>query len=140
MIVDWDVHDGNGTQAMFANNDPIVLYVSVHWHDRHFFPYMESSGPTYIGKSPRGNGYSVKVGWSRKAMGDDEYYATWHHLVLPLAQEFDPTLILISAGFDAADGDATGDCHVTPEPEGFPQLTRALKTTFTAGESGHTGT
>jgi histone deacetylase 6 len=62
-------------------------------------------------------------------MGDNEYYAAWHHLLLPMAREFDPNLILISAGFDAADGDAAGDCHVTPN--GFCQLTRSLKTMTT---------
>jgi histone deacetylase 6 len=125
LIVDWDVHHGNGTQSIFTN-DPNVLYFSVHRHGRQFFPYLESSGPSYIGVA---KGSNVNVGWSRKGMGDDEYYAAWHHLLLPMAQEFDPNLILISAGFDAADGDAAGDCHVSPE--GFATLTRSLKTIST---------
>lgn len=58
-------------------------------------------------------------------MGDDEYLAAWQSLLLPVAQEFQPQLILVSAGFDAAVGDV-GGCCVTPA--GFAQMTRMLQT------------
>jgi histone deacetylase 6 len=124
MIVDWDVHHGNGTQSIFWN-DPNVLYFSVHRHGRNFFPYLiESSGPTSIGGA-EAQGKTVNVGWTRGGMGDDDYYSVWQHLLMPMAREFQPDLVLISAGFDAADGDA-GECHVTPAC--FGNLTRLLKT------------
>ena len=123
LIVDWDVHHGNGTQSIFLK-DPHVLYFSVHrWHGGNFYPYLQQSGPTTVGDGA-GAGYNVNVGWSRKEMGDDEYYAVWDHILLPIAKEYQPDLIFISAGFDAADGDL-GECHVSPEC--FADLTRALK-------------
>jgi histone deacetylase 6 len=57
-------------------------------------------------------------------MGDDEYRAVWRLLLMPMAREFQPDLVLVSAGFDAADGDI-GDCHVTPGCFAF--LTRQLQ-------------
>jgi acetoin utilization deacetylase AcuC-like enzyme len=118
-----DVHHGNGTQAIFLN-DPNVMYFSVHrWQGGNFFPFLQNGGPTNVGIG-KGVGFNINVGWSRKGMGDDEYYAVWEHILLPVAKEYQPDLILISAGFDAADGDL-GECHVTPEC--FGELTRALK-------------
>jgi acetoin utilization deacetylase AcuC-like enzyme len=57
-------------------------------------------------------------------MGDDEYRAVWRLLLMPMAREFQPDLVLVSAGFDAADGDI-GDCHVTPGCFAF--LTKQLQ-------------
>jgi histone deacetylase 6 len=67
----------------------------------------------------------MNVGWSRKGMGDDEYLAVWEKLLMPVAKEFQPELILVSAGFDAAQNDL-GECKVTPEC--FGRLTRQLMT------------
>ena len=123
LIVDWDVHLGNGTQAMF-HSDPSVLYFSVHrWHGGNFYPFSQRGGPTHVGGGNGGAGYTVNVGWSCKGMGDDEYVAVWERVLLPIAHEFRPDLILVSAGFDAALGDM-GECNVTPE--GFGRLTRSL--------------
>mmetsp|Transcript_597 Transcript_597/g.930 ORF Transcript_597/g.930 Transcript_597/m.930 type:complete len:500 (+) Transcript_597:59-1558(+) len=124
LIVDWDVHHGNGTQSIFLN-DPNVIYFSVHrWHGGNFFPFLQNGGPTNVGMGD-GVGFNVNVGWSNKGMGDKEYFALWETLLLPLAQEFQPELVLVSAGFDAADGDM-GECHVTPA--GFRRLTQGLQT------------
>merc|ERR1712150_178322 len=60
---------------------------------------------------------------SQKGMGDKEYFALWETVLLPIAREFQPELILVSAGFDGADGDM-GECHVTPA--GFRHLTQGL--------------
>ena len=73
----------------------------------------------------QGLGFNVNVGWNRKGMGDDEYYAAWNKVVMPLACEYEPDLVLVSAGFDAAIGDM-GECHVTPEC--FGHLTQSLMT------------
>ncbi|CAB9499185.1 Histone deacetylase 10 [Seminavis robusta] len=120
LIIDWDVHHGNGTQSIFES-DPTVLYISVH---RMFYPYGGGSSPTCVGKG-QGRGRNVNIGWTTKCMGDDEYLAVWERLVLPMAREFQPQLILISAGFDAAQGDV-GECCVTPECYG--RLTQSLMT------------
>jgi len=124
MIVDWDVHHGNGTQSIFLN-DPNVLYFSVHrWHGGNFFPFLSNGGPATVGMGD-GVGKNINVGWTSRGMGDDEYLAVWDCLLMPVAREFQPELILVSAGFDAADGDL-GECHITPECYG--RLTRSLMT------------
>jgi acetoin utilization deacetylase AcuC-like enzyme len=124
LVVDWDVHHGNGTQRIFLN-DPAVLYFSVHrWHGGNFFPFLKNGGATTVGVG-EGAGFNVNVGWSRKGMGDDEYEAVWTKVLMPMAREYQPDLVLVSAGFDAADGDM-GECNVTPEC--FGMLTRSLKT------------
>ena len=123
LIVDWDIHHGNGTQQIFLD-DPHVLYFSVHrWQGGNFFPFLPASGPTTVGVG-KGVGKTVNVGWSQKGMGDNEYYAVWDHVLLPLANEFQPELVLVSAGFDGAEGDM-GECYVTPEC--FGNLMRSLK-------------
>lgn len=124
LIVDWDVHLGNGTQSMFLK-DPTVMYFSVHrWHGGNFFPFLSNGGPTNVGTG-LGEGFNMNIGWSRKGMGDEEYLAVWECLLMPVAEEFQPELILVSAGFDAAEGDM-GECNVTPECYG--RLTRSLMT------------
>jgi histone deacetylase 6 len=124
LIVDWDVHHGNGTQAIFLN-DPNVLYFSVHrWHGGNYYPFLQNSGPNNVGLGD-GQGFNVNVGWSRKGMGNDEYIAVWEKVLMPIAREFQPDLVLVSAGFDAALGDM-GECNVTPEC--FGRLTRSLMT------------
>lgn len=124
LIVDWDVHHGNGTQKAFID-DPNVLYFSIHRFDNgNFFPFSKDAGPRIVGNG-HGEGKNVNVAWNEKNMGDDEYLVVFEKLLMPIATEFDPDLVLVSAGFDAAKGDM-GDCSVTPEC--FARLTRQLKT------------
>lgn len=123
LIVDWDVHLGNGTQTIF-HDDPNVMYFSVHrWHGGSFYPFLpKQGGPKYVGGG-NGAGFTVNIGWTCKGMGDVEYLAVWDQILLPMAQEYQPELILISAGFDAAEGDL-GECNVSPSC--FGQLTQSL--------------
>jgi len=122
LIVDFDVHHGQGTQKIFFD-DPNVMYFSVHrWHAGNYYPFLQGGGPTAVGTGP-GTGYNVNVGWTRKGMGDEEYFAVWERLLIPMAHEFRPDLILISSGFDGAAGDM-GECDVSPECFGL--LTGAL--------------
>ncbi|KAL7542290.1 hypothetical protein ACHAXR_013391 [Thalassiosira sp. AJA248-18] len=124
LIVDWDVHHGNGTQRCFIDN-PNVLYFSTHrYHGGNFFPFLQHGGPKNVGNGA-GEGFNMNVGWNEKKMGDDEYLVVWEKLLMPIAEEFQPDLVLVSAGFDAARGDM-GECDVTPEC--FARLTRRLKT------------
>lgn len=123
LIVDWDVHHGNGTQHIFEE-DPSVLYVSVHRYDHGtFFPMGDEGASSQVGQAT-GTGFTVNVPWNGPRMGDADYLATWHRLVLPIAYEFNPELVLVSAGFDAAQGDPLGGCQVTPE--GYAHLTHLL--------------
>ncbi|XP_069319113.1 histone deacetylase 6 isoform X1 [Eulemur rufifrons] len=123
LIVDWDVHHGNGTQHMFED-DPSVLYVSLHRYDHGtFFPMGDEGASSKIGRA-LGTGFTVNVAWNGPHMGDADYLAAWHRLVLPIAYEFNPELVLVSAGFDAARGDPLGGYQVSPE--GYAHLTHLL--------------
>ncbi|KAI4890132.1 hypothetical protein NFI96_021219 [Prochilodus magdalenae] len=126
LIVDWDVHHGNGTQEIFYN-DPNVLYISLHRYDNgNFFP--GSGSPAEVG-SGAGEGFNVNVAWTgglEPPMGDAEYLAAFRTVVMPIAQEFAPDMVLVSSGFDAAEGHPAplGGYKVTAKCFGF--LTRQL--------------
>ncbi|KAI8855344.1 hypothetical protein BC829DRAFT_438735 [Chytridium lagenaria] len=123
LIVDWDVHHGNGTQKAFYSS-PDVLYVSVHrYENADFYPYESIADADHIG-SGLGKGRNVNVPWPCAGMGDAEYLYVWRKILLPMAIEFEPDLVVVSAGFDAADGDPLGGCRITPD--GFGHLTRSL--------------
>ncbi|XP_014474298.1 PREDICTED: histone deacetylase 6 isoform X1 [Dinoponera quadriceps] len=114
LIVDWDVHHGNGTQSIFEE-DPRVLYISVHRYDNgSFFPNTKDGNYTSVGLDA-GEGFNVNVPWNKRGMGDAEYIAAFQQVVMPIAYQFDPELVLISAGFDACVGDPLGGCHTSPE-------------------------
>ncbi|KAM4020629.1 protein deacetylase HDAC6 [Anomaloglossus baeobatrachus] len=123
MILDWDVHHGNGTQHIFQE-DPSVLYVSLHrYDDGLFFPCSEDAAHDKVGSGP-GEGYNVNIPWNGGKMGDVEYLLAFHRIVMPVAYEFSPHLVLVSAGFDAARGDPLGGCRVSPE--GYAHMTHLL--------------
>ncbi|XP_019086943.1 PREDICTED: histone deacetylase 18-like [Camelina sativa] len=113
LIVDWDIHHGNGTQKMFWK-DPRVLVFSVHRHDHgSFYPSGDDGDYNMVGEGP-GEGFNVNVPWEQGGCGDADYLAAWDHILIPVAKEFNPEFILVSAGFDAAIGDPLGGCCVTP--------------------------
>ncbi|KAM8868255.1 histone deacetylase 7-like isoform 1-T2 [Synchiropus picturatus] len=126
LIVDWDIHHGNGTQEAFYE-DPSVLYISLHRYDNgNFFP--GSGHPSEVG-ARAGRGFNVNVGWTgglKPPMGDAEYLAAFRAVVMPIAHEFSPDVVLVSAGFDAVEGHspALGGYNVTAKCFGF--LTRQL--------------
>ncbi|XP_031551234.1 histone deacetylase 4-like isoform X2 [Actinia tenebrosa] len=126
LIVDWDIHHGNGTQQMFYD-DPHVLYISLHRHDDEtFFPGTGKSEECGAGI---GVGYNVNIAWNGgldPLYGDAEYLAAFRSVVMPIAREFDPEIILVSAGFDAATGHSPqlGGYKVTAAC--FAQLTKQL--------------
>ncbi len=104
LILDWAIHHGNGTQKEFYD-DPRVLYISLHRHDHGNF-YPGTGGPVECGAGP-GLGFNVNVAWAGgldPPMGDAEYLAAFRGVVMPVARAFDPDLVLVSAGFDAARG------------------------------------
>ncbi|XP_057558118.1 histone deacetylase 7 isoform X5 [Hippopotamus amphibius kiboko] len=126
LIVDWDVHHGNGTQQTFYQ-DPSVLYISLHRHDDgNFFP---GSGAVDEVGAGSGEGFNVNVAWAGgldPPMGDPEYLAAFRVVVMPIAREFSPDLVLVSAGFDAAEGHPPplGGYHVSAKCFGY--LTQQL--------------
>uniref|UniRef100_A0AAY4E8U1 Protein deacetylase HDAC6 n=1 Tax=Denticeps clupeoides TaxID=299321 RepID=A0AAY4E8U1_9TELE len=125
LILDWDVHHGNGTQHIFEEDDS-VLYISLHRHENGtFFPFSEDGNFDKVGEG-KGRGFNVNIAWNGEKMGDSEYLAAFHHVVMPIAREFAPQLVLVSAGFDAARGDPLGGYQVTPE--GYAHLTHHLMT------------
>ncbi|TVU41527.1 hypothetical protein EJB05_15055, partial [Eragrostis curvula] len=121
LIVDWDVHHGNGTQEIFEENKS-VLYISLHRHeDGMFYP---GTGAAHEVGTLDGRGFSVNIPWSRGGVGDNDYIFAFKHVVLPIAAEFAPDITIISAGFDAARGDPLGCCDVTPA--GYSMMTSML--------------
>ncbi|XP_075275310.1 histone deacetylase 9 isoform X5 [Opisthocomus hoazin] len=104
LIVDLDVHHGNGTQQAFYA-DPSILYVSLHRYDEgNFFP--GSGAPNEVGSGP-GEGYNINIAWTGgldPPMGDVEYLTAFRTVIMPAASEFDPEIVLVSAGFDAVEG------------------------------------
>uniref|UniRef100_A0A672Y3I6 histone deacetylase n=1 Tax=Sphaeramia orbicularis TaxID=375764 RepID=A0A672Y3I6_9TELE len=126
LIVDWDVHHGNGTQEVFYS-DPNVLYMSLHrYDDGNFFP--GSGSPAEVG-SGAGEGFNVNVAWTGgldPPMGDAEYLAAFRTVVMPIAQEFSPDVVLVSAGFDAAEGNPAPLGGYKVSAKCFSFLTRQL--------------
>ncbi|KAJ1338937.1 hypothetical protein BSLG_006572 [Batrachochytrium salamandrivorans] len=104
MIVDWDVHHGNGTQAEFYD-DPNVLFISLHrFEDGQFYPSYRVAGPEWIG-GKHARGRNINIAWPCPGMGDADYMHAFHELIMPIGHEFNPDMVIVSAGFDAAHGD-----------------------------------
>ena len=123
LIVDWDVHHGNGIQKAFEN-DRGVLYFSVHrYHNGKFYPHTTDAGPEQVGRGD-GTGYNVNVGWNAVKMGDGDYLAAWQRVLMPIAYEYAPQLVIVAAGFDAGAGDPLGKCTVSPN--GYAHLLHQL--------------
>ncbi|KKK18747.1 hypothetical protein P175DRAFT_0532574 [Aspergillus ochraceoroseus IBT 24754] len=113
LILDWDVHHGNGIQKAFYD-DPNVLYMSLHvYQDGKFYPGGDEGDWNHCGTGP-GTGRNVNIPWPSQGMGDGDYMYAFQQVVMPIAQEFDPDLVIIASGFDAAVGDELGGCFVTP--------------------------
>jgi acetoin utilization deacetylase AcuC-like enzyme/nucleotide-binding universal stress UspA family protein len=117
LIVDWDLHHGNGTQHIFEE-DPSVLYISSHQYP--CFPgtghYLEA------GRGP-GQGYTINLPLGKRWRNAD-FAALYQRLVVPVTLAFNPDLILVSAGFDIHRNDPLGRMRMTEE--GFAAITRIL--------------
>lgn len=117
MVVDWDLHHGNGTQHIFER-DPAVFFFSSHQ-----FPHYPGTGHrSETGLGP-GEGTTMNVPLA-KGCGDAEFTAIYRRLLVPVARAFRPQLVLVSAGFDIHTDDPLGGMRVTPA--GFAGLTRVL--------------
>jgi len=106
LVLDWDVHHGNGTNAIFRA-EPRVLFVSVHQSPL----YPGTGAAADVGAGPgRGTNVNVPV---PGGSGDETFCSVVEHLVAPLAREWQPQLLLVSAGFDAHVDDPLAGCAVT---------------------------
>ncbi len=117
LIVDWDLHHGNGTQEAFYE-DPQVLYFSTHQSPG----YPGTGGMSEMG---RGAGLGYTLNCPLKAGADNAVYVrVFRDILSPVVLAFRPEIILVSAGFDPYVGDPLGEMRVTPE--GFACLARVL--------------
>ncbi|MCU0225809.1 MAG: histone deacetylase [Acidobacteria bacterium] len=113
LIVDWDVHHGNGTQHAFEERRDVLVF------NTHQFPlYPGTGGAPETGRGA-GDGFTVNVPLPRGS-GDAEYAAVYDELLEPIAEAFRPDLVLVSAGFDPHGADPLSDMRVTAE--GFAHL------------------
>ena len=123
LILDWDIHHGNGTQDL-TFDDPNILYVSLHRFAKngyYFFPGTGKSSEVGFGEA---EGSNLNIAWECSDVGNTEYAAAFSELILPLVSAFDPSLIMVSCGFDAAKGDLIGDCSLSPDM--YHCMTKAL--------------
>ena len=118
LILDWDVHHGNGTNDIF-HEDPSVLFVSLHQ-----WPLYPGSGWLTDVGSGEGEGFTVNIPLPPGA-GDAAYRAALERIVEPIAEQFAPQLVLVSAGQDCHAGDPLSDQKVSLD--GFRGLTRAVR-------------
>jgi acetoin utilization deacetylase AcuC-like enzyme len=118
MIVDWDVHHGNGTNDIF-HEDPRVLFCSIHQSPL----YPGTGAASDVGSGP-GRGFTVNVP-AAPGSGDEEFCSVVDHVFAPLARAWEPQLLLISAGYDAHREDPLADCQVTDA--GFAVMASALR-------------
>jgi len=117
-VLDWDAHHGNGTQAMFWT-DPSVLYVSLHQ-----FPFYPGTGAASERGEGAGAGATVNVPL-RAGTSQGEFLAAFRDAALPALRDFDPGLLLVSAGFDAHAADPL--CQLGLRADAFAAMTRELR-------------
>jgi acetoin utilization deacetylase AcuC-like enzyme len=118
MIIDWDLHHGNGTQDIFYDS-PEVLYTSIHQ-----YPFYPGSGAAHEMGTGAGEGYTVNSPLPA-GFGDAEYLDVFDQLILPIGRKFSPEFILVSSGFDCHFRDPLGEMRVTEE--GFAAMARRTK-------------
>jgi acetoin utilization deacetylase AcuC-like enzyme len=118
LVLDWDVHHGNGTQDIFWSDDG-VLYVSIHQ-----WPLYPGTGhPGEEGEGP-GAGHTVNLAVP-PGTGDAGFTSLVEHVVAPLARAYEPGLVLVSAGYDAHAQDPLADCAVSEA--GYAAMTATVR-------------
>jgi acetoin utilization deacetylase AcuC-like enzyme len=118
LILDWDVHHGNGTQHLFED-DPSILYLSTHQ-----FPYYPGTGDANEAGRGRGLGATVNVPMPA-GCGDLEYVGALRRILVPVATRFQPQIVLVSCGFDAHRADPLASMELSAD--GFAQMARTVR-------------
>ncbi len=119
LIVDWDVHHGNGTQNAFYDDDT-VFYFSIHQ-----YPYYPGTGAASETGSEKGAGFTFNSP-QPAGSGDEKYLDVFKNEFFHKAIDFDPDFVLISAGFDGHRDDPLADMSLTEK--GFSSMTEIVKT------------
>ncbi|MDH3347675.1 MAG: histone deacetylase, partial [Desulfobulbaceae bacterium] len=117
LIVDWDLHHGNGTQQSFYKTDK-VMYISTHQ-----YPYFPGTGTLMETGTGAGEGYTINIPLPG-GQNDYDYARIFNELITPVARLYKPQLILVSAGFDIYKDDPLGLMKVSAA--GFAYLTRVM--------------
>jgi len=117
-IVDYDVHHGNGTQHIFER-DAGVLYISTHQ-----YPYYPGTGAADEIGIEGGRGYTVNVPVAAGAV-DDDYQLVFSKVIVPILLQFEPELVIVSAGFDAHERDPLGGMRLSTAA--FAAMTAELR-------------
>jgi acetoin utilization deacetylase AcuC-like enzyme len=117
LVVDWDVHHGNGTMHSFYGTDRVLFFST------HQYPFYPGTGAMHELGEGEGKGCTVNVPLP-PGQGDAEFTAVFQHILMPIALQYRPQMILVSAGFDIARGDPLAEMLVTAE--GFARMTRIL--------------
>jgi acetoin utilization deacetylase AcuC-like enzyme len=118
LILDWDVHHGNGTNDIFWESDE-VLFVSIHQ-----LPLYPGSGSASEAGQGRGHGYTVNLPVPPRS-GDEAFVSLVRDVALPIARSYAPQLVLVSAGYDAHAEDPLADCTVSDT--GFVAMTELVR-------------
>jgi acetoin utilization deacetylase AcuC-like enzyme len=111
LVLDWDVHHGNGTNAIFYESAE-VLFVSIHQ-----WPFYPGTGALRDAGSGDGQGFSINLPVPAGS-GEETFLSLVEHLVVPAAREFRPDLVLVSAGYDAHRDDPLADCELATSSYG----------------------
>jgi acetoin utilization deacetylase AcuC-like enzyme len=117
LILDWDVHHGNGTQDLFYDNDQ-VLFISLQQ-----FPSWPKTGKAKEIGSANGLGYNMNIPIPA-GMGKDAYFLAFHELVIPIVDRYKPEFIIVSAGFDAHWDDPLS--YMNLEAQDFSDMTKII--------------
>jgi acetoin utilization deacetylase AcuC-like enzyme len=118
LILDWDVHHGNGTEAIFYRSSS-VLYSSIHQSPL----YPGTGAPRDVGQG-EGEGYTINLPVP-PGSGSEHWLALVEHVVVPVAREWGPQLICISAGYDAHRDDPLAECEV--DDSGYGEIAAAIR-------------
>jgi len=127
LIVDWDVHHGNGTQDIFYGRDDVLFFST------HQFPFYPGSGAAREVGNASGNGFTVNVPFSAGAT-DADLRRSFTEVLEPIAESFEPELVLVSAGFDSHRRDPLGEMELSDE--GFADLCDSVKSIATKHANG----
>jgi acetoin utilization deacetylase AcuC-like enzyme len=118
LIVDWDVHHGNGTNDIF-HSDPMVLYASIHQ-----YPMYPGTGSARDTGSGAGEGFTLNMPVPYGS-GDREFCSLVDDVVVPRARSYEPQLVLLSAGYDAHRDDPLAGCEMTEA--GYARMTESIR-------------
>ena len=117
LIIDWDVHHGNGTQHAFEE-DPSIIFFSTHQ-----YPHYPGTGAENERGQGKGEGTTINVPMY-SGQGDEVYREVFQKVLVPAADAFKPEFVLISAGFDAHEDDPLASMAITTK--GYGELTRIV--------------